>query len=139
MSVTCVLTSFRISGTAAPAMTATCVGNFPRSSRSRSTVSRSCSTFLKARFSENHMLIMSNERGQDDVPTCTCFVASGPVNAYDLIILAHSKTHCSISWSIFAWVDAGWIFLKTSATFSNSNVSSITLNDVWTLSSRRNW
>jgi hypothetical protein len=118
---------------------ATCVGNFSRSPRSRVRVPRRRSTSFEACFPGNDMLIMSNERGQDDVPTCTCFVASGPVNAYDLIKLAHLETHCSISSRIFACVDVGWMFLKTSASFVNSNASSITLNDVRTLSSRRNW
>jgi hypothetical protein len=111
-------------------VTATCVGKFRRNSRSRSTVSRRCLTFFKARSPENHMLIMNSERHQDDVPTC--------VNAYALIRLAHSETHCSISSRIVACVDAGWMFLKTSASFANSKVSSITLNDVRTLSSCRN-
>jgi hypothetical protein len=84
------------------------------------------------------MLITSDERGQDDVPTCTFFVANDSVNAYGLIKLAHSETHCSISSRIFACVDAGWMFLKTSASLANSNASSIVLNNVRTLSSRCN-
>jgi hypothetical protein len=111
------------------------VGNFRRSSRSWTTVSRRCSTFSKARFPGNHMLTRGNERGQDNVPTCLVNVS---VNAYDLIKLAHSETHCSISLRIFACVDAGWMFLKTSP-FPNSNTFNIASRSDRKLSSRCNW
>jgi hypothetical protein len=85
-------TSFRFWGIAAGAVTATCVGNVSPSLRSWTTVVRRSSTAFEACFPENHMLTMNNERGHDDVPTFTCFVTSGPVNAYDFIKLAHSET-----------------------------------------------
>jgi hypothetical protein len=85
--------------------------------------------FFKVRLPENHMFIVTNERGQDDVPTCTSF-------AYDSINSPHLETHYSMSPRIFACIDSGLMFPKASASFANSNASRIASSSVRTLSSR---
>jgi hypothetical protein len=87
--------------------------------------------FFIVRVTENHMLVIRNKRGQDNVPTAASF-------AYDSINSAHPETHSSISSNILACLDPGWMLLKMSASFANSNPSRIAVSSVRTLSSRLN-